>query len=253
MMSPHSLKPDRVILALLLPGVGFLLLELALEPDAVVRALPGLLLWAVLYYGSASLALRWNRKRQRPPGFKTLLYSALLLVALDQACKLLVLRRLPLAWERVPGALILTHVHNLQGSWLAAQFGLDFVGKGLLITVSVLFLILAPSLYRYYLAQHSQPSLWPGIAMVGFVAGLGSAFIDLALRGFTVDYLGFAGLVVADLKDFYINIALAAFCAELAENWNAARRMSNRQTLGHLKQALALSAREIGALLHRAR
>jgi hypothetical protein len=166
-----------------------------------------------------------------------------------------VLRRLPLAWERplVPGALILTHVRNLQGSWLAAQFGLDFVGKGLLITVSVLFLILALSLYRYYLARHSRPGLWPGIVMVGFVAGMGSAFIDLALRGFTVDYLGFAGLVAADLKDFYINIALAAFCAELAENWNAARRMSNRQTLGHLKQALALSAREIGALLHRAR
>lgn len=252
-MFPRSLKPNRLILALLSPGIAFLVLELALEPAAVARALPGLLFWGFLIYAVALAAVSWQRKEVCPPRFQALVAAASLLIVLDQTCKLLVWHLLPLGWEQtlIPWALTLTHAHNLRGSWLVVQFDLLFIGEPVLIATSVLSAILALSLYRYYVERRGQSSLWAAVAMVGFFAGYSSAFFDLAMRGLTVDYLGFAGLVVADLKDFYINVALAAFFAGLVEEWDTARRMSSRQTAAHLGQALALSAREAGALLRR--
>lgn len=254
-MFPGHLKPNSVVLALLVPGTAFLLLELLLEPASVKAALLGLFIGAVLYYLAACAAFTLRRRGVRPARFKVLVGSALLLVALDQGFKLCVLHVLPLEWERtlIPAALTLSHAHNLQGSWLAVQFGLDFIDDGLLITVSVLFIVVTLSLYRYYVDRRGRSSLWAAVAMVAFVAGLGSAFLDLALRGLTVDYLGIAGLVVADLKDFYIDIGIAALFAEIAENWRAARQMSSQKTAGHVKGALALSAREIASWLHRKR
>lgn len=243
------LEPTRIKLVLLLPGIGFLLAELLLEPAALKAALPGLFILAALYYLAASLAITWHRGHVRVPRFSILLGLAAFLVALDQGCKRLVLHQLPLEAEQmlIPGAITLTHTHNLRGSWVASELNLDFVSTWILSSISVLFTILALSLYRYYLARRGRRAFWAGIALVGFVAGLSSAFVDLAIRGFTVDYLDVAGLVVADLKDFYLDIALAAFFAEVAENYDAARRMSNRQLLCHLKQALALSAQELTA------
>lgn len=240
-------KPTRTKAALLLPGAGFLLLGLILEPAAVKAALPGLLFLALLSHLVASTAVALRRHDACPGRFSRLLRCALFLIFLDQACKGLILNLLPLGWKRalIPGALSLTHVHNLQGSWIAVQFDLAFVGPSLLIAVCVLDALLALSLYRYYAHRRRRPSLWARTALVGLVAGLGSAFIDLALRGFTVDYLGVAGLVVADLKDFYINFAFAALLGEIAENWQAAREMSTRQSINHLQQALRLSMHEL--------
>lgn len=83
------------------------------------------------------------------------------------------------------------------------------------------------------------------IVLVGTVAGMVSSFVDLAIRGLTVDCLNFSGLVVADLKDFYLDFALAAFFAELIENYAVARKMNFRETLQYLVKALQLSAQEI--------
>jgi len=240
-------KPTRTKAAFLLPGAGFLLLELILEPAAVKAALPGLLFLTLLYYlvASTAVALRW--RGAYPDRFSRLLLYALFLIFLDQACKCLIINLLPLGWKRalIPGALSLTHFHNMQGSWIAVQFDLTFVGPSLLIAVSVLDTLLALSLYRYYAHRCGRPSLWAGTALVGLVAGLGSALIDLAVRGFTVDYLGVAGLVVADLKDFYLYFGFAALFGEIAENWQAAREMSIRQSINHLQQALLLSMHEL--------
>lgn len=250
MLSDH-LKPNRVVLALFVPGIAFLLLELILEPAAVQAALPALFIWAILYYLATATAVALRRRGARPPRFRRLLGYALFLIVLDQACKLLVLQLLPLGWKQplIPGALTLSHVHNLEGSWLAVQFNLDFIGESLLIAVSVVGIVLTLSLYRYYVDRQGQPTPWAGIALIGFAAGLGSALVDQALRGLTVDYLGVAGLVVADLKDFYIDVAIAALFAEIAENWRAAREMSTRETIIHLQRALALSVRELAGKL----
>lgn len=246
------LRPTRTTLALLLPGAGFLFLELILEPVAVSAALPGLFLLAALYYLLVATAVARRQRGARPPRFRRLLAYALFLAALDQVCKLLVLHLLPLGWKRtlIPGALTLTHAHNLRGSWLAVQFDLACLGPSLLIAVSVLGILLTLSLYRYYVDHRGQPSLWALLALVGLVAGLGSALIDLALRGFTVDFLGVAGLVVADLKDFYVDVALAALFAEIAENWQAARATTTKQTILHLQRALLLSGRELTKTLN---
>jgi lipoprotein signal peptidase len=238
-----------VKLALWLPGVAFVLLELILEPVAVRQAVPGLLFWGVLYYGGLSLALRLRRQKARLPRFRVLVGLALLLVALDQTAKLLVQHALPVGAELtlVPRALTLTHVHNVSNSWLVAQFGLTFIGDAILIAVAAAGSGLTLSLYRYYTHRCGRGRLWAGIAMVTFFAGLSSALIEIVARGYTVDYLGFAGLVVADLKDFYLNIGIAAFFAEMAEQWPAARHISTRQALAHLGAALALSVAELRA------
>ena len=254
-MAHEFFRITRVKLALLLPGAGFLLLELILEPAALKLALPGLIIWGLLYYVAASVAVTLRSRRAHLPRFRLLLGYAVLLATLDQLLKFIVLHRLPLEQEQtlIPAALTLTHTHNLQGSWVAAQFGLDFIGDTFLITLSLFFTLLAISLYRYYVDRRGQPNLWTATAMVGFVAGFSSAFVELALRGYTVDYLGFAGLVVADLKDFYLDIAIAAFFAEFVENYDAARRMSSKETFLHVTGALALSAQEIEALFRRKR
>lgn len=243
------LKPTRLKLALLLPGVAFLLLELILEMDDVIAALPGLLIWAVAYYAVASLAVALRERGLTPPGFRVLVGCALLLAAVDQAAKGVVLQQLPLEEERtlIPGALILTHTHNLRGSWAAEAFGLDFLGSTLLIALALVVFVLTLSLYRYYTALRGQRELWPSVVLVGFVAAMSSALVDLAIRGFTVDYLNVAGLVVADLKDFYLDMAIAALMAEVAEEFAAARGISNRQLLAHLGGAFRLSAREMKA------
>lgn len=241
------LKLTPVKLALLLPGIAFLLLELILEPDAVCGNLSGLFIWAVFFYLLASLAVSLRQRGIRPAAFRRLLTYALLLAALDQLAKLVILRWLPLEHEYtvIPAALSLTHTYNLRSSWIAVQFDLDFIGDWLLIGAALLFTALTLSVYRYYAGRRSQPPFFAAIAMVGFVAGLSSALVELLLRGFTVDYLGFAGLVVADLKDFYLDIAIAALAAEIAENHAAAWRMSNRETLRHVKAALIQSAQEL--------
>ncbi|MDT8306138.1 MAG: signal peptidase II [Anaerolineae bacterium] len=241
------LKPTPLKLALLLPGIAFLLLELILEPDAVRGNLPGLFIWAVFYYLLASLAVSLRQRGVRPPSFRRLLGYAVLLAALDHAVKLIVLRWLPLeqAYTVIPAALALTHTHNLRNSWVAVQFDLDFIGDWLLIGAALLFSVLTLAIYRYYAGQRSQPPFFAALAMAGFVAGLSSAVVELVLRGFTVDYLAVAGLVVADLKDFYLDIAIAALAAEIAENHAAAWRMSTRETLHHVKAALVQSAQEI--------
>lgn len=243
------LKPTRVKLALLLPGVAFFLLELLLEANDLLAALPGLLVWAVLYYVAASLAVALRGRGLTSSRFRVLLGSALLLAAVDQAVKGAMLQRLPLEEERmlIPGVLTLTHTHNLRGSWAAEAFGLDFLGRTFLIALALVVIVLTLTLYRYYTDLRGQPQFWPSVALVGFVAAMSSALVDLAIRGFTVDYLNVAGLVVADLKDFYLDMAIAAFMAEIAEEYAAARGMSNRQLLAHVGGAFRLSAREMRA------
>lgn len=77
-----------------------------------------------------------------------------------------------------------------------------------------------------------------------------SAFVDLTMRGFTVDFIDVAGLVVADFKDLYLDVAIAALSAEIAVNFSAARKIGNRETLRHLQNALQLSAREVKELFN---
>lgn len=241
------LRPTHVKGALLLPGVAFILLELFLEPQAVVAGAPGLLVWAIFSYLLASLALALRQRGGQATSFRSLLLVALLLVALDQLLKLLVLRWLPLEQTSplVRGVLALRHVHNLRSSWLAVELGLDFIGAALLIGIALLFTALTLSIYRYYLSQRGAASLWVRLACTGFVAAMLSVLVDLLYRGFTVDFLDVAGLVVADFKDVYLDVAIAALFAEIAENATAARRMSTRQTLAHVKRALQLSAQEL--------
>lgn len=241
------LRPTGVKGALLLPGAAFILIELLLEPQAVVASAPGLVLWAIFIYLLASLAVTLRQRGVCAIGFRSLLYSAFLLATLDQLLKLLVLQRLPLeqALPLIPGALALKHTHNLRGSWLAVELGLDFISAPLLMAIALLFLALTISIYRYDLAKRGAASLWVRLGFVGFVAAMLSSFIDLAFRGYTVDFLDVAGLVVADLKDIYLDVAMAALFAEIAENADAARQTSTRQTIVHLKRALQFSAQEL--------
>lgn len=245
------LRPTRIKVALLLPGIAFVLLELILEPAAVLAAAPGLLIWACILYLAASLAVEVRRRGGRATAFRALLFSGLILAALDQFVKGLVLQWMPLgqALPLIPGALGLRHAHNVRGSWLAVELGLDFISRPLLIVVTLLFAGLSISLYRYCASQSGRSSLWAGVAMAGFLAAMLSAFVDLAFRGFTVDFIDVAGLVVADFKDVYLDVGIAALSAEIAENFSAARQISNRDTVKHVRNALQLSAREVREFL----
>lgn len=236
----QALKPSRVHAVFLALWGGFLLLELVVVPDRVLAAFPGILYPLALTYLFASLLLALPGRSDLPLSLWWLLFLAGLLIALDQGAKQLVLRSLPLEASRplIPGSLYLRHTHNLQNSWLASQFGLDFLGRPLLIVLALLIVLVTVAIYRYYTRVLQHSSRWVTIAAIGMVAGAGSAFLDMVLYGYTVDFIGVVGLVVADFKDLYLDVAIVAVLVETVVHYDAAREVSSREMLWHVKEAL---------------
>lgn len=152
--------------------------------------------------------------REAAPPFRRLLGWAALLAGVDQGAKLAVLAWLPLGTRvtLIPGRIYLEQALNPYKSWLAQLFGQALPQWGMIL-FSLILAAGMVELFRFYSATVRR-SGWMDLALVFFVAGIGGALCDQALRAATVDFLTLEGLFVADLKDIFLSFGVGSLLAE---------------------------------------
>jgi hypothetical protein len=67
-----------------------------------------------------------------------------------------------------------------------------------MLAIVVLGMLLSVAAYRYYTGVVRR-SLLADLAFVYFLGAFLCAFVDIGLRGFTIDYIQLPGYVIADL------------------------------------------------------
>lgn len=102
----------------------------------------------------------------------------------------------------------------MYGSWLLQKLGWDFVHPEFLIALIIICMVLFIAAYRYYTGV-VRLSLLADMALIFYLGAFASAFIDVGVRGFTVDFIQLTGYVVADFKDVYLWFGAACLLAEL--------------------------------------
>lgn len=213
------LKPTAIKIAFLLEWIFFLAFKIlsgGLEYGP--RWLAGLFPLLVFYLIAGSLS-SLAKSKTALAGFRMLVVLGLLLGMLDQVLKALVYVYLPEGnfIPILPGILHIRQAHNLYNSWIMDAFERQFISRSALVVISVIFIVIAFAIYRYYVASHRK-SLWADLALISFIAGLSSALLDQSVRGFTIDFIEIPGFVVADLKDLYLWLASSAVFAEVLDN-----------------------------------
>ena len=213
------LKPTATRLVFLVEWILFVLIallrgELEAGTQVLVAGYPLLFFYLV----ACALALMGEHTQQLARGWR-LLALALALVGADQLSKVLIVKLLPhlASVPVIEGWLHLAHVRNDQGSWVLST--LDWQGRGsvMMMIVVPFFLLFAVFCHRYYVGTQRK-SVWADVAFVGFFAGFMSWVCEMYFRGHIVDLIVLPGLLAADLKDLYVTIGAAAFCAEALDN-----------------------------------
>ena len=242
--------PTRAKLAFLAEWALFLLLEIVIGAlnrpgQALAAGLP------LVFFYICGCLLAWIAGRGMHLGsYAGLLGAGMLLALLDQAAKLAVTQGLgPNAnLVLIPRGLVIEQSLNLHASWAAGQFNLDFLSVALLSALSILLLLALAFGYRYYRANR-RPSRWADLAFLFLLGGVASALADQVLRGFTVDFIGLPGLVVADLKDIWLSLGIACLLAEAL----TAPPADPQAVPLDLKGLLRFSAHETADLIRRLR
>ncbi|MEJ2707065.1 MAG: signal peptidase II [Anaerolineales bacterium] len=213
------LKPTPIRVVFLLEWLFFIAFKIArggLEygPRLLAPLFP-LLIFYLIACGLDILA----KSRRGLAGFGMLVVLGLLWALVDQGLKAMIYLYLPEGSfiTLLPQILHLRQAHNLYNSWIMEAFERQFLSRSALVIMSVVFLIAAFAIYRYYSATHRK-SLWTDLALVFITAGLSSALLDQSVRGFTIDFIEIPGFVVADFKDLYLWLASSAVFAEVLDN-----------------------------------
>jgi lipoprotein signal peptidase len=221
------LKPSWLKSIFLVELPAFLLIEVFTRGLPALEQSYVLLIPLGFYYLVACSLIYLHDKGKRLDGIWIGAGIVVLLMIMDQSAKIAILNTLTEgeALSLIPGFLHLAHAQNIYGSWLVQTFNWDFIGHGLLIALIVISLFLTIFVYRYY-SQAARRSLYADMAFVFFLGAFCSAFIDIAVRGFTLDFIQLPGYVVADLKDIYLWFGAACLIAELFDNPSGYWKMS---------------------------
>jgi lipoprotein signal peptidase len=205
------IKPSKIKLAFVLPWLLYLALELILGHN-ILLPVAGLTL--LFLYGLGGLAEVLAERSGQLAGCKSLLIGAVMLAGTDHLGKLAVQNYLPMGSQvtLVPGSFYLQQIHNMQAAWLPNKFGFELPLLFLSI-MAVFIMVTSVVVYNYYTGVH-QRTVYTNLALVLMFAGAFSAFGDQVLRGFTVDFIGFDGFFIADLKDIYLTLGVASVVAE---------------------------------------
>lgn len=221
------LKPSWLKLLFLVELPAFVLIELFSRGSQVLERVSVFLFPLGLYYLAACGLIYPHQTGKKLGSWRTVLSAAALLLLLDQSLKVFIFKSLAVGQSipLVPGNLHLAHAQNLYGSWLLQKLSWDFVGHGFLMVVVILSLLVSVAAYRYYIHQVRR-SLLADMAFVFILAAFASAFVDIGVRGFTVDFIQLPGYVVADLKDIYLWFGIACLLAEMFDSPGAYWKMS---------------------------
>ena len=107
--------------------------------------------------------------------------------------------------------------------WLLSTLSARELGTVLLMIVVPLTLLFSVLCHRYYTCTQGR-SVWADVAFVGLFGGGMSWVCDMHFRGYVVDFIVLPGVLAADLKDIFVTIGAAAFCAEALDNPNVSLR-----------------------------
>jgi lipoprotein signal peptidase len=179
---------------------------------------------AFFYSVACALAFLGEHTQQLARGWR-LLVLAVGLTAADQLAKALIVASIPYlaSVPVIDDWLHLAHVRNAHGSWLLSTLNAHELGTVLLMIVVPLTLLLSVLCHRYYTCTQRK-SVWADVALVGLFAGCMSWVGDIYFRGHVVDFVVLPGVLAADLKDIFVTIGAAAFCAEALDNPNVSLR-----------------------------
>lgn len=174
----------------------------------------------LLFYLIACVFNALAERSKTYTGLGRLVVISVLLAAIDQAAKVLMMRFVPFgsAVQVIPGWFAFQHARNTMGSWVLNAIGLSnsMISSLILGALVVLLLIFGVRTYQSAIASQSpRGQFWFAVALVGVFSGGISWLADMFLRGFTLDFLGLPGFVTADLKDIYLLIGIAAFFSEM--------------------------------------
>jgi lipoprotein signal peptidase len=147
------------------------------------------------------------------------------LTAADQLAKTLIVASIPYraSVPIIDSWLHLAHVRNVHGSWVLSILNAQGAATVLLMVVVPLTLLFSVLCHRYYTCTQRK-SVWADVAFVGLFAGCMSWVCDIYARGSVVDFVVLPGVLAADLKDIFVTIGAAAFCAEALDNPNVSLR-----------------------------
>jgi lipoprotein signal peptidase len=235
------LRPTATRLVFLVEWFLFMLLvllrgELETGKQILVASYP----LAFFYFVACALGLLSEHTQQLARGWR-LMVLALGLTVVDQLTKSLIVASIPYqaSVPIVEGWLHLAHVRNAQGSWVLSTLDAHGAGALLMIVVPVT-LLFSVFCHRYYTCTQRK-SVWADVAFVGLFAGCMSWVCDMYFRGHIVDFFVLPGVLAADLKDLFVTIGAAAFCAEALDNPNVSLRPRGWRTDG--KDLFQLAAR----------
>jgi lipoprotein signal peptidase len=252
------LGPTRLKLLFVIEwGLFVLIAGMQGSLDSVHQVLVALYPLGFFYLVGCGLGA-WSERVQRVAATRRLVSVALALAGLDQAVKTIVVARLSLdaSVPLVPGWLHIAHRRNVYGSWILGTTEPQAPRFFVLVLIAGAVLVLLGSLasYSYYVRTH-RPSLWAGVAFVGVLSALASWLIDMAMRGCIVDFIELPGLVVADGKDIWLTVGIAALFAEAVDNpqlswrWQGWRR-EGQDAVRLGRELLRLSLKELRSVGH---
>jgi len=219
------LRPTATRLVFLVEWLLFLLLALwqgKLESgkQILVASYP----LAFFYFVACAFALLSEQSQQLIRGWR-LFALAVGLTAADQLAKALIVASIPYqaSVPVIDGWLHLAHARNVHGSWLLSTLGARELGTVLLMIAVPAVMLFSVFGYRYYTCTQRK-SVWADVAFVGLFGGGMSWVCDMHFRGYVVDFIVLPGVLAADLKDLFVAIGAAAFCAEALDNPNVSLR-----------------------------
>ncbi|HEX6302955.1 MAG TPA: signal peptidase II [Anaerolineales bacterium] len=213
------LKPSWLSVIFLIELPAFLLIELVTGGRRVLENAYVLLVPAIFYYLVACGIMSAHRRGKSLGNVWKLLGIAAGLAMVDQGTKVIILNSLP-EGERlvlIPGSLNLAHVQNWYGPWLFQQLGWASPGNWVLSVIFILVGLVCLAAHSYYTAE-GRKSLLADLAMAFTLSSFVSGFIDIGIRGFTLDFLDLPGYVVADLKDVLVWFGVACLLAEMLDS-----------------------------------
>jgi signal peptidase II len=205
------LKPTRMKLIFLVELPLFFLIELGRKGIEVFSGITTLLLPTTFFYLIGCTLVSLYQKRKIGLSFTMVSIAAVGFLLVDQGAKWVVVTLLDLgdSIPLLPGLLHISHAQNIHGTWL---FG-DVVGHGFLLVFIILCLLVTIASYRYY-RNVVRRSFMADMAFVFLVVSFISAFIEIGVRGFVVDFIQLPGHVTADIKDIYLGIGVACVLVE---------------------------------------
>lgn len=174
----------------------------------------------VVFLAAAGLLLLAAARRRRY-STRALVVFFVLLVALDQIAKLLVLRFLPQGTQLTlaEGWLFIRFAPNYSNNVLFNLLGIQLASRWADLAFKLVSLLLGGGVAVWFFRQNSigkNSTLLP-VSVALLAAGAASSLIDTAHLGYVLDFIVLSPLVAFDFKDLYLQFGIGLLAIAMIE------------------------------------